>query len=210
MNWHPIVLGARQRRVLKHLGPLMTKDSFFLAGGTAIALYLGHRESVDLDWFAERAFGDGVQLAAELKAAGVKLSVRGSDRGTLHASVSGVQVSFLEFRYPLLEPLRYFHEGDCQIASLDDLACMKLSALAQRGAKKDFVDLHAIVHRHTPLAHLISLYSRKFSVRDIRHVLLSLTYFDDADREPMPRMRSKVTWDGIKKDFRTWTRQLAR
>ena len=209
MSWHEAVLNIRQRNVLRRLGPVMTTASFYLAGGTALALQLGHRHSVDLDWFTDRVIPDGMALAHELRTAGVPLTVRRTDRGTLHAVASQVRCSFLEFRYPLLQPLVECEQFDCLVASLDDLACMKLSAMAQRGSKKDFVDLYALVSRHRPLSELLEVYQRKFAVRDIMHVVLGLCYFGDAGKERMPRMRWKVDWKTIRRAVQQWSRELA-
>ena len=208
MSWQEAVLNARQKNVLRRLGPVMTARSFYLVGGTALALKLGHRHSVDLDWFTDRIIQDGMLLANELETAGVELTVRHTDRGTLHATVSSVAASFLEFRYPLLQPLVRWEEYGCLLASLDDLACMKLSAIAQRGSKKDFVDLYALVSKHKPLSELLALYQRKFSVRDIAHVLLGLSYFDDAENERMPRMRWRLDWKTVKGTIQRWNREL--
>ena len=209
MSWHEAVLNIRQRNVLRRLGPVMTTASFYLVGGTALALQLGHRHSVDLHWFTDRVIPDGMALAHELQTTGVSLTVRRTDRGTLHAVASQVRCSFLEFRYPLLQPLVECEQFDCLVASLDDLACMKLSAMAQRGSKKDFVDLYALVSRHRPLSELLEVYQRKFAVRDIMHVVLGLCYFGDAEKERMPRMRWKVDWKTIRQAVQQWSRELA-
>ncbi|NIQ96181.1 MAG: nucleotidyl transferase AbiEii/AbiGii toxin family protein, partial [Desulfuromonadales bacterium] len=76
------------------------------------------------------------------------------ERGTLHGTVAGIRVSFLEYRYPLLQPLVPWATYGFSLASLEDLACMKLSAIAQRGAKKDFIDLHALVTSFSSLTRL--------------------------------------------------------
>jgi len=93
--------------------------------------------------------------------------------------------------------------------SLDDLACMKLAAIAQRGSRKDFMDLHVLATDHRPLRDIVDLYRRKYSIEDIVHVLVGLTYFDDAEDEPMPVMLNKVSWDAVKQQFREWARTLA-
>ena len=86
---------------------------------------------------------------------------------------------------------------------------MKLSAIAQRGPRKDFVDLYALVSRHRPLAEMLELYRRKFSIGDIAHVLYSLSYFDDADREPMPNLLWDIDWDSAKQEIQGWVRESA-
>src|SRR5262245_56151865 len=100
MGWHEEILHPRQRSALHCLGTLVTEHGFYLAGGTAVALHLGHRRSVDLDWFVRESLGDPLALARDFQGAGVPLVIEQTARGTLHGRVLGVRVSFLEFRYP--------------------------------------------------------------------------------------------------------------
>lgn len=97
---HPDVLPPAQQRVLLRIGPAADERGFYMAGGTALALQLGHRQSVDFDWFRDTAIDDPLGLAAELG-----LEVLSTARNTLHAVSAGVKLSFLTFRYPLLEPV---------------------------------------------------------------------------------------------------------
>lgn len=110
----------------------------------------------------------------------------------------GVRVSFLEFGYPLLRPLVQWEALGCVLAAPDDLAAMKLLAVAQRGAKKDFFDLHALMLSGLSLEQMLESYRQKFSVADVSRVLYSLCYFDDADLEPLPRMLTDVSWTEVK------------
>lgn len=87
---------------------------------------------------------------------------------------------------------------------------MKLAAIAQRGSRKDFVDFHEIALHHIPLEDALELYRREYSINDIAHVLVGLTYFDDADDEPMPMMLTDLSWDKVKRQFTEWARALAR
>ena len=185
----------------------MTRWRFYLGGGTALAIALGHRHSVDLDWFTVEQIADPLRLAQDIRAEGVSFTTGRIDRGTLHGSVSGVRVSFLEYRYPLLAPLISWPEVGCQLATLEDLSCMKLAALAQRGAKKDFVDIYALGLRGKPLAEMLRLYQRKFLVEDTIHVLYGLTYFDDADKERMPRMLWNTDWRTVKRAIQRWVKE---
>lgn len=209
MSFHSEVLTAVQRRVLQQLGPMMPQRKFYLVGGTALALYFGHRRSVDLDWFTGDRIADPIRLAQTLRDDGVVFVTGQIERGTLHGSVSGVRVSCLEYRYPLLQPLVPWPECGCLVASLDDLACMKLSAVAQRGSKKDFVDIYALGLKHKPLRDMLHLYQQKYSIADLGHVLYGLAYFDDADRERMPRMLWDTDWRAIKKTIQGWVRDVA-
>ncbi len=187
----------------------MTTGHFYLAGGTALAIILGHRLSVDLDWFTRKRFADPMRLAAELRDDGIQLKTTRVERGTLHGHIDDVRVSLLEYRYPLLAPVIVWSEHQCALVSLDDIACMKLSAISQRGARKDFVDLYALVQRHRPLDELLKLYQKKYDTTDIGHVLVSLAYFDDAERERMPKMLWDVSWQDLKTQIQRWVLDLA-
>lgn len=191
------------------MAPVLAQRGFYLGGGTAVALHLGHRRSVDLDWFTSSTIEDPLRLAQELRDDGVALVAGAIDRGTLHGEVASVRVSLLEYRYPLLEAPRIWRAQRCTIASLDDLAAMKLSAIAQRGARKDFIDVHALGLGHRPLPDMLDLYRRKFATSEIAPVLFGLAYFDDAEREPMPTMLRNVDWRTVKKTIRGWLAAIA-
>jgi hypothetical protein len=83
-------------------------------------------------------------------------------------------------------------------------------AVAQRGAKRDFVDVYALGMGQFSLADMLNAYQKKYSVHDIATLLYSLTYFDDADREPMPTLLWDLTWDACKATIRTWVQQVTR
>lgn len=204
MGFHPEVMPGVQQRVLGKLGRIAADNGFYLAGGTAIAICLGHRESVDLDWFTGDEITDPLALAETLKAEGLDFDVASVARGTLHGSSEAVKLSFLEYRYPLLQPVTAWPEYGCELASLEDLACMKLSAISSRGAKKDFIDLYALGTTHLALPRMLELYQQKFQTTDLLHVLSSLAYFDDAEAEAMPKMHWSVDWEEIKRTVRTW------
>lgn len=198
-----------QTRVLGQLGPILRRWQFYLAGGTALALHFGHRRSLDLDWFTADRVLDPLRLAQNLRDEGVPFITGHTERGTLHGTVSAVRVSLLEYRYPLLKPLVSWPQGGADIASLEDLACMKLTALAQRGSKKDFVDVYALSLQHKPLRELLRLYQQKYAIADVAHVLYGLAYFRDADKERMPKMLWDTDWRTIKQTIQRWVREIA-
>ena len=210
MSLHAEALSRGQTRAALVLGPLLSAEGFYLGGGTAVALQLGHRRSVDLDWFTEDRLGDGLALASRLKDRAVPLAVEVTRPGTLHARLFGVRITCLEYRYALLGERIEWPDFSCQLASLDDLACMKLSAIAQRGAKRDFVDLYALAARHRPLPELMEAYRRKYNIADLAHVLYGLSYFDDADRERMPTLLWDLDWQTVKRTIRGWVAKMAR
>jgi hypothetical protein len=213
MKFHTESLKAKQLKVLRQMSSLAQDSGFYLAGGTALAIYFGHRISVDLDWFIPKSMGDALVLAERLRSHGLKFVTQQTAPGTLHGTIAGVRVTFLEFRYPLLRPLTTWRAMGCSLASLaslDDLACMKLSAIAQRGARKDFCDIYALGIKYRPLREILGLYKRKFRVKDIGPVLYGLSYFDDAESEPMPRMLWDVNWRTIKSVIQDWVKEIGR
>jgi hypothetical protein len=208
MSFHDEILTARQRKALHLLGPRTAERDFYLAGGTAIALHLGHRRSVDFDWFLPDRMNDPLRLSGEIREDGVPFETGQVARGTLYGSVHQVRVSFLEFRYPMLDPLLPWPEYGCRLAGLRDLACMKLSAITQRGSRKDFVDLYALGQTGQALQDMLAWYREKFGVEDIGHVLYALAYFDDAEAERMPQMVWKTSWKEIRQTIQGWVRDL--
>lgn len=198
MKFHEEVLNQTQKKVLRRIGLLMSQEGFYLGGGTTIALYLGHRRSKDFHWFSASAFKDPLNLAQTLKGDGIALTVTQIARGTLEGTISGVRVSFFEYRYPLLEKTTRWPDINANLASLPDLACMKLSAIVQRGSKKDFCDIFALGEKGFPLRKMLSFFQKKYGIQDIGNILYALSYFDDADKERMPIMLWKTDWKTIK------------
>ena len=209
MTLHIEALPPEQQDVLRELGPHVGEFNFYLAGGTALAIHLGHRQSLDLDWFTGQRVDDPLKLAGQLRERCAGLRTQSVERGALHGDVRGVRVSFLEYRHPLLTPPTTMAEFHCPIASLDDLAAMKLLAVDQRGTKKDFLDIHALGTLGWKLEDMLRLFRRKFAMDDISRVLYSLCYFADADQDPMPVMHTNVSWERVKSDIRHWVKTLA-
>jgi predicted nucleotidyltransferase component of viral defense system len=203
-------LNSKQIQILRKFGREFDQRGFYLGGGTALAIYFGHRLSVDLDWFTSNAISDALLLADLLRRAGLDFRTTQSAPGTLHGTLMGVRVSFLEYRYPLLQSSMPWKEMNCSLASLDDLACMKLSAIANRGARKDFCDIYMLGTKHRSLPEMLRLYQRKFKMDDIGPVLYGLSYFDDAESERMPRMLLNAPWRTIKQTIQEWVKGIGR
>lgn len=208
MKFHIEGLKRKQISVLRKVAPIIRPRSFYLAGGTALAIYFGHRVSEDLDWFTSSQIGDAMILAQSFRSEKLDFITEQTAPGTLHGSISGVRVTFLEFQYPLLKTPVVWEEMGCTLASLEDLACMKLSAIAQRGARKDFCDIYALGLKQFSLKEMLTLYREKFSLQDISPILYGLTYFDDAESERMPRMLWRVKWTDMKKTIAAWVKDL--
>jgi hypothetical protein len=196
--WHAEVLSPAAEETVKHLGALESIRSFYLAGGTGLALHLGHRRSVDLDLFSQQPFDEETLLANLLPLK--NLSVIARARQTLHLHINNTKVSFLGYSYPVLFPFEFFR--DFAVADILDIACMKLSALASRGTRRDFVDLYVIAQTHG-LAPLLEQFERKFAQVNYNkvHILKALVFFADAEKEPMPDMLIPLSWEAVKSYF---------
>jgi Nucleotidyl transferase AbiEii toxin, Type IV TA system len=210
MRFYREVLGRAQQRVLQALGPRLDAAGFYLAGGTALALQLGHRRSIDFDWFHPGPVEDPLRLVPDLGVGRSSFTPQQVAPGTLTGIVLRVRLSLLEYRYPLLEPLVTWPALGCRLASLAELAAMKLSAVAQRGAKKDFIDVYALARHGLTLRQMLGWYQQKFGVSDVAHVLYSLVYFEDAERERTPRMLWRDGWPAIRQGLRQWVEEFTR
>jgi len=199
---------SSQLSALAALAPILEGD-VYLAGGVAVALDVGHRTSVDLDLFVPRSFDPDGLFERITHAVGSARSI-GRATGTLDLEVDGVPVSVLSYRYPLLRPVHRVARVAIPVASSEDLACMKLSAIGGRGAAKDFWDLDELLNRGVAgggLADLLALYRQKFPADDIGHVVRALAYFGDADAAPLPAGLTPERWAILK---RAWSeRSLA-
>lgn len=131
--------------------------------------------------------------------------------GTLTVVCRGVPVSFFHYDYPLLRPL---HASPWSVSMADphDIAAMKIAAVAGRGSRKDFVDLHAYARSVAPLDEAFARFREKYRgvAVDAYHLLRSLTFFEDAEREPMPEMLTAVSWEDVKAFFRAEAPRLYR
>lgn len=208
MKLHLETLPAAQLEALRTVGPALERRGFYLAGGTALALRLGHRISVDLDWFREADF-DPLALAGDLRREGLPIAVADTAPGTLHASLGPLRLSLFRYAYPNLAAPETAPEVGCRLAALEDLVAMKLAAVAQRGARKDFHDIAAILTTGLGLSDQVELYRRKFDVSDVGHLLSALCYFDDAEGEPEPTLLAGPNWQALKADLRSRVRSLA-
>jgi hypothetical protein len=203
---HESILTDAQKRVLRAVGPFARRAGFYLAGGTAVALRFGHRRSEDFDWFAP-ALPRPDALLSDLQAKGLSIQGTQIEAGTVIGRIDGVKISFFEYRYPLLDSLDPWPEYDTDLASVRDLGAMKLLAIAQRGARKDFVDVYELLHSGVALRGMLEDFREKFKTDSIS-ALRGLTYFDDAETEPMPEMLNAVEWRTMKRAVEMSVREV--
>jgi len=201
MNWYENVLDKSAHKAARRLSAVLGGD-FYLAGGTGLALRLGHRISLDLDLFSQNRRLDTPErlaLVKALKASG-STEVMGEKDGTIHLKLGGTSVSLFNYPYKLLkQPSRW---SGLNVASLEDIAAMKLSAVVGRGAKKDFIDLFFICRECGP-AKVLKWGERKFPDHPQFAVQAAkaLVYFEDAEKEPSPRVLLSVPWKEIRRYF---------
>ena len=188
--------------LLKRLQRLPALSNTRLVGGTALALHLGHRKSVDLDLFGN--FDPVVSYRKLLADAGY--SAEGAENGTVQSlRVDNVKVDLVNYPYPWMDDV--IEEGGIRLAGLKDIAAMKLSAVANRGRKKDFIDVARLLNVFS-LDQMLSFYKEKFSVSELSFPLRGLMYFDDAEEDPMPEMLDgNLTWENVKKTVIAATRE---
>jgi hypothetical protein len=196
MIFHTEVLTEPQVRVLDAVAPIAHAAGFYLAGGTAIALRFGHRRSEDFDWFAAELKRPEA-LAAEIRERGLVLDSLEIGAGTVNCRIRGVKLQFLEFAYPLLAGADEWPEKRVALASLRDAGAMKLLAVAQRGSRKDFVDVCEFLRHGATLPGMLDDFRTKFET-DAISAVRGLAYFDDAELEPMPEMLIADTWGSVR------------
>lgn len=192
---YPETLQPKTREVLEKVKSLAVIDRFYLAGGTSLALQLGHRESLDLDFFSEQKLMREI-IKSELSKMG-NYSIEAEDEETLDGILDGVKVSFFYHPYSQLYPFQEF--DGIKIADERDIAAMKINAISNRGSKKDFIDIYFLAQKYT-LPQLITFFEKKYSGINYNklHILKSLTYFEEAN-DPMPKMLKPVEWEEVKK-----------
>lgn len=202
---HAEVLDARTEALLAKLGSAPELASFYLAGGTGLALQLRHRKSNDLDLFSERPWRWETTQPG-LASAG-RVGIDRQEEGTFAGRVGGVRVSLFHYPYVLLEPALETR-FQVAVAGLLDIACMKVVAIVQRGSRKDFIDLYHLSRAGFSIEEVLAALSRKVpgSVYSRVAVAKGLAYFDDADEEPDPEMLVTYDWTRIK---RFWVREAA-
>ena len=194
---HPETLSKKTEEVFKRI-----KDSvpgFYLAGGTALALEFGHRISIDLDFFSRSDFSV-MQMVATLKDLG-HLQIFSEDSGTLNGELDGVKISFFKYPYELLFP-EIIYEG-VKLADERDIAAMKILAASDRGSKKDFVDIFVLLKKY-PFVEILGFFQEKYKEcnYNMLHIMKSLTYFADADKEVEPIYIHEISWIEVKKNIK--------
>jgi len=180
------------------LGKLKIASDAYLAGGTALALQIGHRISYDLDFFTDKKFNPQIFLKEIGKIKSYHHEK--TDWGTILGRLGDIKFSLFYYPYPLLQKPVEFKK--VKIAQVSDIAAMKVAAVSERGVKRDFIDLYFILQKIS-LQNALDLYDRKYKklASNLIHVKKSLVYFDNAEDDPMPKMIIPVSWQEVRDFF---------
>ena len=181
---------------LELLKKLMCFDDFAnmrLVGGTALALQIGHRKSIDLDLFGDIDF-DNVNTAKVFADFNNTITLKRSKNINIF-SIDDIKVDFVNYSYPWLQH-QLLLDG-IRLAGIEDIAAMKLAAITGRGSRKDFIDLYFLLQKYN-LKEMLGFYKEKYFDGSEYLVLKSLTYFADAEDDIDVEMIKDVSWNKIK------------
>ena len=193
MKLHLEAVPANLLALIRQLMAASDLNGFFLVGGTALALQLGHRQSVDCDLFTTDAFN--AEALAQSLHHDFSLTEAMVSKNSITGRIRDIKTDFIAHRYPLIEPV--ITAGNIRMASLTDIAAMKLNAIANRGSKKDFWDIHALLN-HLPFDLMLRSFQQKYPHASSWGLEKSLAYFEDAEKEPDPISLTSVQWSQVK------------
>ena len=188
--------------LLKKISEVVSIDNYYMIGGTALSLQLGLRESYDFDFCVKNQFNNEI-LLDELKSIG-KVEVIQNQKGTCDIILNGVQVSFFYYPNKVIKDFVETEEmPDLKIASILDIAIMKVVAIGGRGAKKDFFDLYNIIEKcNITASELVNGLIQKCGDNiNYVNIIMGLSYFEDAEDEILPNTFVDYNWENIKKFF---------
>ncbi|MBI2463778.1 nucleotidyl transferase AbiEii/AbiGii toxin family protein [Candidatus Peregrinibacteria bacterium] len=203
MNLYLDLLPRSTKQALDYLASQkwFKKTNWYLSGGTALALYEGHRKSLDLDFFLpEKQFSQEKIVEHFKNVQWITDIVR---EGTLYGRLLKTKTSFIAFPFFIPYEQKNFY-GSVKILAPADIAVMKVIAISQRGKMRDFIDLYWYTKKHESLINVIKKLPKQYPTvaHDYHHIIKSLIYFEDAENDPMPRLYFDTTWKSIKSYFR--------
>lgn len=193
---HTETVARSTLELLKMLESESVMSNFNLAEGTSLALYLGHRISVDLDLFTPESFDAGKLEIFLRDKYGFRTDFM--EKNTLKGTIDGVKIDCITHSYGYLE--KPYTESDIRLYSIEDIVAMKLSAIADNGSRlKDFIDI-AFLSTRFPFNSMLRLYERKFPGSNLIRPFKAITYFDDIDfEEDIVMLNGKYDWKLIER-----------
>lgn len=190
--------------------PFFKDTAWYLAGGTALALQVGNRKSVDLDFFTTSDNFDIEAVEKILSTCGATWTTDSKDKGTLYATLAGAKISLIA--YPFFAPSVYENViGNINLATPADIAVMKLTAISQRGKKRDFFDMYWLCKNGDNLLDIFVRMQSQYKIsQNTNHLIRSLVHFVDAEDDPDPVIYFDATWDEVKTYFETEITKIAK
>jgi hypothetical protein len=182
--------------LLKSLMQDENLNDFFLVGGTALSLQIGHRASIDIDLFSQNPFDENQMLSYLESQKNLQLDYLA--KNTIKGQIAQTKVDLITHSYPLVKELEK-HEG-IRLASLEDIAAMKLNAIVGNGTRlKDFIDI-AFMSAYVPLKKMVDSYEDKYATRNPLMTLKALSYHNDINfNEPIQMVNGTYSWKVIEK-----------
>ncbi len=190
---HYETVGAQTLELLKSLLNAEAFKELRLVGGTALAMQIGHRKSIDLDLFGIMG-ADEFEIKKQLNQIGSVQWLKKTTNINI-LLIDGIKVDLVNYPYPWIRQVGV--EEGFRLASLEDIGAMKLAAITGRGTKKDFIDLYFLLQKFS-IADLVSFYKQKYADGSTFMVLKSLVYFGDADLDESPIMLKMIEWEFVK------------
>jgi hypothetical protein len=204
---HPECVEEKARILMSRLGPTLGMHGGVLAGGTALALHLGHRISDNLEFYTQRAFRPS-DIVEELRALAGFVEPVTMDEGAMVVLADGARVAIVQVPVRFGEPTT--RVNGCDVAGVVDIAAMKLMAIVATGTRSDFVDLHAVL-RTVPFRTVARNGLDRYGPVDLGPLVVGkgLVWFEQADVQADPVYAgAAVTWNHVREFFRSSLRQF--
>ena len=207
MYWN--IIDKDRYKLLKDIIETVTIPTYYMIGGTALSLQMRLRESFDFDFCVPTQFNNEL-LLEELGKIG-EMKVKQNQSGTCDVILNGVQVSFFYYPNKIINELVKPQEmPKLRMASILDIAIMKIVAIGGRGAKKDFFDLYNIINKcRISIKELAEgLIEKCGSKTNYVNIIMGLSYFEDAEQEILPKTFVEYNWEEIKEFFINYQKEF--
>lgn len=203
IDWHYQTLPSGAKKALEFLSAKtwLKKTGWYLAGGTALALQTGIRKSFDLDFFTEQKNFDTKKLLVRFL--GNKDWITDiEEENTVYGRLLNTKISFIAYPFfiPKQKPLWI---GSIRVLDKLDIAVIKITAISQRGRKRDFFDLYWCAKNIESLEQIIKRLKKQYPsvAHNYHHILKALVYFEDAENDPDPEIYFDADWKKVKRFF---------
>ena len=183
--------------LLKEIQKIKIFENLLLVGGTSLALQIGHRVSIDLDFFGKLDV-DRQEIITELSKLGELKTIHFTNNINIF-TLNGIKIDIVNYSYPWLQKERII--DNIRLANIIDIVAIKIAAIVGRGTMKDFIDLYFILKQYS-LKQILEFYEQKYSDASVFMAIKSLTYFDDAEEDVMPKMFEKINWESVKLEIK--------